>query len=326
MAVQACGLCGSDLFLQDGGFGRDLFPVVPGHEAAGTIVELGAGPDDDLSVGDQVALWYLDQDPAGPWPQAGLPHLGPDVTRMGVDLDGALARFVVRPRRTLVGPRAPIAPTHLAVLTDAVATPFHALTAVAGVTSSDTVVVFGLGGIGATAVEVARVLGARVVAVGRSARSRELATKLGAVAVVENSPTAVEEVRQLTDGGADVALVCTDAPGVVAQAAAACRPRGRVVLVAATRAALDLSPVDLIWPELTLSGSRGFTAEDIRAVQDLYLDGSLHIDHLVQDVRTLAETTTAFEDLRRGGLSRIVIDPSAAVQSPTPPAQPREKS
>jgi len=118
--IEACGVCGSDVFLLDGGFGSDRLPVVPGHEACGRVEELG---DDvtGLVVGDQVALYYISNDPASTYVRSGRPNLGPGVRRMGVDLDGAFADYVVRPASTLIRPPAPVEPASLAVLTDAVA-------------------------------------------------------------------------------------------------------------------------------------------------------------------------------------------------------------
>ena len=93
MRIQACGVCGSDLFLQNGGFGADKLPVVPGHEAAGVVDSVG--PDvTAVTAGDQVALYYI-ENAAG----AQRPNLGPAVRRMGVDVDGAFAEYVVRPER-----------------------------------------------------------------------------------------------------------------------------------------------------------------------------------------------------------------------------------
>lgn len=312
--VEACGLCGSDLFLQDGGF-RNRFPVVPGHEAAGTVLALGPAEDGEqapVSVGDRVALYYIANDPASPWASSGRENLGPAVRRMGVDVDGALAEAVIRPVRTLIRPAAPVPAPELAVLTDALATPYHALTAVAGMASGELVTVIGIGGIGSNAVQVAAVLGASVIAVGRSARSRELAERLGAAAVLESGPDLADRHRGLEPEGADVVLVCSDAPGLFRVAVDLCAPNGRVVAVAATHDPLDVSPVDLISKELALLGSRGFTAADIRAVQNLYLAGRLELSHLLGDVRPLAAAPDAFDALRRGGgnASRILIDPS----------------
>ena len=125
--VEACGVCGSDVFLQKGGFGDKVaLPIVPGHEAAGVVDALGDGVE-GFAVGDQVALYYITTPPDDPWAARGRPNISPHVTRMGVDVDGAFAEYVLRPPEALIVPRAPVPPTVLAVLTDAVATPLHGL-------------------------------------------------------------------------------------------------------------------------------------------------------------------------------------------------------
>src|SRR5579871_6962382 len=114
--VQACGVCGSDLFLQKGGFGPAVaMPVVPGHEAAGVVAAVG--PDlTSVAPGDQVAIWYIDAPADSPYARRGRPNIGPGVVRMGVDVDGAFAEYVLRPVSTLVRVRAPVDPPTLAVL------------------------------------------------------------------------------------------------------------------------------------------------------------------------------------------------------------------
>lgn len=306
--VLACGLCGSDVFLADGGFGEDVFPVVPGHEAAGEVVAAGDGVPPD-AVGRVVALWYLDNDPQSRWVRMGRPHLGPGVVRMGVDTDGALAEYVVCPWRTCVVPSAPIDPVTLAVLTDALATPYHALTSVAHVRPEDEVVVIGVGGIGSNAVQLARILGARVTAVARSRRSQDLARDMGADHVLDASGDVEAQLKAHASDGADVVVQCADGSGLTELAVDLAAPAGRVALIAACAEPFSLSSVDLIWRELQVKGSRGFTGDDIRAVQELYLEGRVRVDHLTRDVRPLSQITEAFEDLRAGGSTRIVVVP-----------------
>lgn len=306
--VRACGLCGSDLFLQDGGFG-DRFPVVPGHEASGVVTELGPGSH-DVAVGDMVALHYIHKTGAPGLDASSLENLGGDVVRMGVDVAGALSEFVVRPSSTLVRPRQPIQADALAVLTDAVATPYHALVGVAALQAGETLGVVGLGGIGSNAVQLGRALGAKVTALGRSQRSLDLAKVLGAAHLIRSDPTAAKRLRACNGGGLDVVVVATDAQGAVELAVAACRPGGRVVLVGASHEPVGVSSVQLIWSEIQLRGSRGFTTADIRAVQELHLDGSIQVDHLISDVRPLSEVDCAFRDLRSGDSARILIHPN----------------
>ena len=140
--VQACGVCGSDLFLQKGGFGRPL-PIVPGHEASGVVDAVGPGVD-GWRPGEQAALYYITTPPDDPWAARGVPNRSPDVVRMGVDVDGAFAEYVLRPADALIRAPAPVDPGVLAVLTDAVATPLHALKRVARVMPGETVVVLGV--------------------------------------------------------------------------------------------------------------------------------------------------------------------------------------
>ena len=105
--VQACGVCGSDVFLQNGGFASSPLPIVPGHEAAGVVDALGDGVD-DVPVGTVVALYYLSTPAGDPWAAAGFPNRSPAVVRMGVDIDGAFAEYVLRPRASLIVPAAPL--------------------------------------------------------------------------------------------------------------------------------------------------------------------------------------------------------------------------
>ncbi len=308
--VQACGVCGSDLFLQKGGFGVDKLPRVPGHEAAGVVEALG--PDTDgPAPGTGVALYYIDADPDGPWARAGRENLDPGLTRMGVDVDGAFAEYVVRPVHTLVVPRAPVDPVVLAVLTDAVGTPYHALAGVARVQPGETVLVIGIGGVGSNAVQLARRLGARVAALTRSEAKLALARDLGAEVTVAARGDGTDAARVAEALGAppDVVLQCVGSPRQDELAIACAGPGGRVVLVGASTDPFAVRSVDLIWRELAVLGSRGFTRADVTEVVDLYLAGDVVVDHLTTAVRPLAEADAALEDLRAGRGLRSVLVP-----------------
>jgi propanol-preferring alcohol dehydrogenase len=309
MRVQACGVCGSDLFLQNGGFGADKLPRVPGHEAAGVVDEAGPGVEGWTS-GDQAALYYIDADPGGAWARAGRENLDPGLTRMGVDVDGAFAEYVVRPAHTLIRPPRPVDPVVLAVLTDAVATPYHALVRVARLQRGETLLVLGIGGIGSNAVQLGRHLGARVVAASRGNAKLELARRLGAHELVTLDGTDRAELSAACGGdGPDVVLQCAGTPALDELAIAAAGPGGRVVLVGASQEPFRARSADLIWRELSVMGSRGFTRRDIADVIDLYLAGAIATGHLVASRRPLAEGNAALEDLRAGRVLRTVLIP-----------------
>jgi alcohol dehydrogenase, propanol-preferring len=309
--ITACGVCGSDLFLQKGGFGAAVsLPVIPGHEAAGVVDALGAGVR-GVTVGDQVALYYITTPPDDPWAARERPNISPHVTRMGVDVDGAFAEFVLRPTEALIVPRAPVPPEVLAVLTDAVATPLHGLKRVAKLQPDETLVVLGVGGLGSNAVQIGKAMGARVIAVTRSAAKLRLARELGAdetVAADDGDPVAA--VKALTGGyGPDVVIQCVGSAAVDEQAIAIGGPGGRVVLIGASLDPFQTRAVDIFWRELAVLGSRGFVPDDIREAIDLYLDGTITVDHLVKSVRPLDAANDALDDLRAGHVLRSVLLP-----------------
>ncbi len=311
LRVEACGVCGSDHFLQAGGFGpRIRFPIVPGHEAAGRVDALGAGTE-GWAAGDQAAIYYITTPSGDPWAAAGRPNISPHVTRMGVDVDGAFAEYVIRPVAALVRPRAPVPPEVLAVLTDAVATPIHGLKRIARLQRGESLVVLGVGGLGSSAVQLGKAFGARVIAVTRSVAKQELARRLGAdevVAAADGDPVAT--VRELTGGhGADVVIQLVGDARADEQAIAMGAPGARVVLIGAAIEPFSVRAADIFWRELSVLGSRGFVPDDIRDAIDLYLEGTLDVRHLVERVRPLEEANEALEDLVAGRVFRSVLLP-----------------
>jgi len=307
--VQACGICGSDLFLQKGGFGTPL-PIIPGHEAAGQIHAIGPGVS-EWQVGDQVALYYISTPPADPWAKVGYPNRSPDLRRMGVDVDGAFADFVLRPVEALIKPPRPVPPPVLAVLTDAVGTPLHALKRIARIQAGESVAILGIGGIGSAAIGVAKAFGATVIAIARSEAKRALARALGADEVASPEDHGiVERLRAVTAGyGPQVVLQCTGASEQDAFAVQIAAPGARVVLVGVSTDPFSLKATDLIWRELSVMGSRGFLPADIQDAIELYLSGALDVSHLVKDVRPLQQVNAALDDLSRARVLRTVLTP-----------------
>lgn len=304
--VEACGLCGSDRFLQSGGFGDEAFPVIPGHEAAGTVVAVGDGDKDDLPyVGQRVALYYIDPD-VDFAARSGKENLGAGVRRMGVDFDGALSQYLTRPTWSLVmGNGLPA--VELAVLSDAVATPHHALR-LADVTPGQVVAVIGTGGIGSNAIQLAALRGARTIAIGRSDAKLEVARSLGAETIITSAEGA-SAIRAAAGGHIDVVIQCVGSPEMDELALEIAGIGATVVFVGASGAPFETASMALIQRELTLLGSRGFTRQDIADVIALRVDGALRLDHLLTDIRPFDATGDAFEKIGSEGRLRTIIEP-----------------
>lgn len=295
--IDAVGVCGSDLFLQAGGFGPASLPRVPGHEACGTVEAIGAGVE-GIAVGDQVALYYIQNAPDAP-----RPNLGPDVVRMGVDTHGAFSTRIVRPAQTLIRVSPALPPVELALLTDAVATPYHALSQIARLRAGERLAVIGVGGIGSNAIQIGRALGASVTAVSRDDAKSELARSLGADDYLTTSAAADAHASF------DVVIQCAASARMDELAIDLATFAGRVVFVATTADSFTTRASALVWRELELRGSRGFTPNDIADVIELYRAGKIDLSRLSVRSRPLAEANEAFADLRAGRVLRSVLIP-----------------
>ena len=304
--IEACGVCGSDAFLQDGGFGPDSLPRVPGHEAAGVVIAVGDARDEEW-IGRQVALYYIEGPADSSWAKVGHENIGPGIRRMGVDVDGAFAQYLVRSIATLIPVEPPMDPASVAVATDALATPYHALTAIAGLSSGETLAVIGLGGIGSNAVQIGKHLGATVVAVGRGEAKLTQASELGAAITVRSSE-GPDAIIAAAGGQIDVVLQCVGENTAMDRLAIDIAGyRARVVFVAVSQENFPVRATELIWRELSLMGSRGFTRNDISDVLALVASGDLTTDHLTRNRRPLAQAAEAIADLRAGAVLRTVL-------------------
>lgn len=179
--VDACGICGSDVSLLAGTVQPAPDVVTPGHEAAGTIDAVGEDVPSIWSEGQPVVIapgraCRMCEGCANSGGSACV-----NLKVMGFDFDGALAEYVLAPHQALVAVPADRPMAEWAVLSDAVATPFAALTETGQLRVAEGVAIWGVGGIGLPAVQIARALGAApIIAVDPRSSSRERALAIGA--------------------------------------------------------------------------------------------------------------------------------------------------
>ncbi|BCJ54113.1 alcohol dehydrogenase [Actinoplanes sp. NBRC 14428] len=324
--IRAAGVCHSDLSMVNGTLSPP-YPLILGHEAAGEVVEAGAGVT-RVSPGTPVALnwappcrtcWFCTR--GEPWlcPSANVAALENGSTLDGEPVHvtlglGAFAEQVVVPERAVI-PVPPELPWESAALLGcAVLTGAGAVRNTAAVAPGDSVVVIGLGGVGLSVVAAARAAGAGpVIAVDVSEGKKALAEAAGATDFVVAGDSLSKDVRTRTSGrGADHAFECVGRAATIRAAWRAARRGGRVTVVGMGRGddMVQLSALDIFSSARTLRSSVYGSADPDVEVPQLardVLSGALRLDHLVTDRIGLADVPAAFDRMSRGEGARSVV-------------------
>ena len=333
VAIKAAGLCHSDLSVINGDRPRPL-PMALGHEAAGVVEALGEGVT-DLKPGDRVVMVFMpscghcspcaEGRPALCEPGAAANgrgellaggrrvHAGPEPIHHHLGCS-AFAEHAVVSRRSLVRVDDDLPFDQAALFGCAVLTGVGAVVNTAGVRAGQSVVVVGLGGVGLASVLGALACGATpVVAVDLDEDKLALARTLGPVATVNaGDGDAIEQVRALTGGGADVAI---EMAGSVRALDAAWRMtrRGGLTVTAGLPppdATLAVNVVSLVGEERTLKGSYIGTcvpSRDIPRYIALFRQGRLPVDRLMSGSVPLDQINTAFDRLAEGRVVRQIV-------------------
>jgi D-arabinose 1-dehydrogenase-like Zn-dependent alcohol dehydrogenase len=312
--IEAEGVCFRDIVERRGGFPFIKRPVIPGHEFAGRIVEL-ADADAKLQVGQRVVNLHRAPCGACDMCRAGHePRCRRSLEVFGLSIDGGYAEFVAAPVGALVplpdGPNG-IDPTQACFLGCTAAVALRALRTVARVQPGETVLVAGAsGGVGIHAVQVARVLGAQVLAVTSSPEKAAAIGDAGADEVLVVTDAAFhKQVKRVTSGkGVDVVLDCVGTPTLNASLRSLDQ-RGRLVVVGnVTTDRFEVNPGLVILSELQISGSAGCTRADLEQVLAWVLEGKLR--PVVAEVVPLEQAAVAQQRLEaKGVIGRIVLRP-----------------
>ena len=314
VAVKATGLCRSDWHAW---VGHDdiALPHVPGHELAGVVDAVGAGVE-RWRVGDRVTVPFVCGCGRCTWCRRGDAQVCPDQQQPGFTHWGSFAERVAlhAADTNLVAIPDDVSFTAAAALGCRFATAFRALTARARLSAGEWVTIVGAGGVGLSAVMIAKALGARVVAVDRSERARQTAVRLGADHVVPAGDDVPARIRSLTDGGSHVSMDAVGSEQTCADAVLSLRRRGRHVQVGLLPSPTGLSPVPMAraiaW-ELDVLGSHGMAAVDYPAMLSLIERGDLRPQDLVEAVVSLDDAAALLPVLDRSSPAGMtLIDPS----------------
>ncbi len=303
--VKAAGVCHSDLHIIDGDWEDVALPRVPGHEVAGYVEAVGPQVA-HLKVGDRVGM---------PWNYSACGHCDACIEgeegicaeheSTGVTVDGGYAEYLLAPADYATPIPVTIPYEEAAPLFCAGVTVYRGLKA-ASPKPGERVVVHGVGGLGHLAVQFARLAGAHVIALTRSAEKAKAALEIGAhETLLMDQGDPVLTLREL--GGADIILSSVISQNEVGRLFPALADRGRFVLLGAAPGTITLDPFDLIPKRTSLIGSAVGNRKELREVLALAAQGRIRAR---VEMYPLEQVNEALDRVRQGKARfRAVLTP-----------------
>jgi L-iditol 2-dehydrogenase len=312
--VQAVGICGSDLHQYTGKQSWTVnYPVVLGHEFAGSVAKLGnrvkGFKEGDRVVSETAAL--LPPDSA--FIRQGLYNLEPKRLGFGYGVNGAMAPFVKVPARCLHH-----VPTELtldkAALTEPCSVAYNAVCVNSRIRPGDTVAVIGPGPIGLLCAAMAKLSGAGhliVIGIPADAKRLEIAKRIGADTILgAQGENVTEWVKNFGDGyGVDLVI---DAAGVSQSLKLGLdivRPAGQITKVGWGPQPLNFSLDQLVQKAVTLQGSYSHNWLIWEKVLFLLASGKIDLNPLLNRISPLSEWRDAFEEMHSGAIVKGVLKP-----------------
>jgi alcohol dehydrogenase, propanol-preferring len=264
--VIACGVCHSDVHAVDGDWNPlPNLPLIPGHEVTGTVAAIGEGVD-GYAVGDLVGVpWMFSSCGVCDYCLSGMETICPAAESTGYSKPGGYADFMVAPASYCGRLPDGCDPYAIAPILCAGVTTYRGLKRT-GARPGQWVAIVGIGGLGHLAVQYARAMGLRVVAVDVDDDKLALATELGAEVTINGRNGDPAAAVQAAVGGTHAALVAATAPAAFEQAVGMLRPAGTVSYVGLPGGDSDqirLSIASIVYTELTVRGSSVGTRIDL---------------------------------------------------------------
>jgi len=335
--IMATGICHTDAYTLDGLDSEGLFPSVLGHEGAGIVREVGAGVT-SVVPGDHVIPLYTPECRQCKSCLSGKTNLCTAIRATqgkGLMPDGTtrfshkgqpifhymgcstFSNFTVLPEIAVAKIRADAPFQSSCYVGCGVTTGVGAVVNTAKVQVGDTVVVFGLGGIGLNVIQGARLAGAgRIVGVDINPAREEWGRRFGMTDFIDargrDRAAMIAEVAALTDGGADYSFDCTGNTEVMRTALECChRGWGTSIIIGVAEAGKEIStrPFQLVtgrnWRGTAFGGAKGRT--DVPKIVDWYMQGRIEIDPMITHVLPLEEINRAFDLMHAGESIRSVV-------------------
>lgn len=311
--VHFSGICGSQLGEIDGAKGEDKFlPHLLGHEASGTVLDVGAGVK-HVKIGDKVVLHWR----KGLGIESETPQYSWEGRKVNAGWITTFNEYAIVSENRVTAIPADSDLEVAALFGCAVTTGFGIVENNADVRIGQSVVVYGSGGVGLNIVQAAALVSAYpVIAVDLHEGKLELARRMGATHVVNASGRGLDDVKAEiqrvldqagTRGGADVFIDNTGVPAVIEMGYAMTKPQGTVTLVGVPRKGSNISLFSLpLHFGKTLAGSHGGEAVpdvDIPRYHNMYRAGRIALRELITDYFCLGQINEAIAAMRSGKVS-----------------------
>lgn len=309
--VAACGVCHTDLhYIEHGVPTFKKPPVVLGHEASGVVEEVGAAVT-ALKKGQRVLIPAVLTCGQCTFCRMGRENICASMTMLGNHIDGAYAEYVAVPAKDVLDLPDSIPLEEASIIADAISTPYHAVKNRAQVRPGDTVVVFGCGGVGINAVQLAAAAGGYVIAIDLNERKLEWARQFGAARTINASKVerVSKEVKKLTGGGADIAIEVIGNPRTIEEAFECVRVGGRLCVVGYTNEAISVVAGKIMFKEMEIVGSLGCRPLDYRPLIRLVELGKIDVKRQVTHRFPLADLNKAFAAMKEGVSLRSIVIP-----------------
>lgn len=305
--VRSAGVCGTELHILDGLLTPGKIPMTLGHEISGEVIEVPK--DSGFNPGDRVCVYNLMNCGQCQYCINGHDELCEQaIGQIGFTHDGGFAEYVTVPTRNLVPLPTEVSFSDGALLTCAGMTAVHAVK-LSGIGLLDTVIVNGVGGVGIMVAQVAKIAGARVIAVADSNEKADLMKEIGIEEsiVIDNYDSLLEDIRKMTDGrGADVFF---ELVGISASSEAGLKSlakTGRYVIIGYTKDHIDVDPLWMVIGELKLMASVAGSKKDLEDIVELSRRGQ--IKTIIQSELELKDINYAIDLIKsRKSLGRNVI-------------------
>ncbi len=311
--VKAAGICHSDAHYRAGVSPVGFLPITLGHEVAGIVKEVGPQAT-NVQVGDRVGVHYMVTCGECHYCGIGSEQFCVKGQMVGKHRDGGYAEYIVVPARSIVPLPDEIPFECAAIMMCSSATSFHALRK-SRLRPGERVAIFGVGGLGMSAVQLARAFGALdVYAVDINSDKLRLAEEYGAIPVNATQSDPVTEILRLTGGkGVDVSLELVGLPQTNRQAVQSLAVFGRAVLVGLSDQLMEVDPYrEILGKEAEIIGASDHLASEFPLLLEFARRGLLDLSKAI--TRTIPldadAVNTALDGLDQfGGEVRTVIVP-----------------